>query len=81
MATERLEARVAALEVEIAGLKKRLEEKPASPKPWWKEIGTFANDPIFEEAMKLGERYRESLRPKPIKHRRKQDVRARHRSS
>ena len=47
MATAQLETRVAALEVEIAGLKKRLEEKSASPIPWWKEIGTFANDPIF----------------------------------
>jgi len=80
MATERLEARVAALEVEIAGLKKRLEEKPASPKPWWKEIaGGFANDPIFEEAMKLGEQYRRSLRP--TKSRRIQHARSRHRSS
>jgi hypothetical protein len=80
MATEQLETRVSALEVEIARLKKRLAEKPPSRRPWWKEIaGGFANDPIFEEAMRLGERYRRSLRP--TKARRTQHVRSRHRSS
>jgi hypothetical protein len=80
MATEQLETRVAALEVEIARLKKRLEGKPPSRQPWWKEIaGGFANDPIFEEAMKLGAQYRRSLRP--TKSRRTQHVRSRQRSS
>lgn len=30
-------------------------------KRWWREIaGTFANNPDFEEAMRLGREYRES---------------------
>ena len=36
--------------------------------PWWKQIrGSFANDPAFLEAMRLGRQYRESLRPKARK--------------
>jgi hypothetical protein len=32
--------------------------------PWWEEIlGSFANDPVYDEAMQLGRQYRESLRP------------------
>jgi hypothetical protein len=32
---------------------------------WLDDIyGAFANDPDFEEAMRLGREYRESLRPK-----------------
>lgn len=61
-----LEARVAALEPEVSRLK-GLVEKSAEPDDSWvsKIAGTFANDPIFEEAMRLGREYRESLRPKP----------------
>jgi hypothetical protein len=81
MATGQLEERVAVLEAELARLKKRLEREAVPPRPWWKEIGTFANDRIFEEAMKLGEEYRRSLRPKPAKRRRKRDAHPRHRSS
>ncbi len=80
MATAQLEARVSALEAEIARLKKRLQEQPPSRQPWWKEIaGGFANDPVFAEAMRLGEQYRRSLRP--TKSRRTQHARSRHRSS
>ena len=32
--------------------------------PWWEQIsGTFANDPICDEAMRLGRKWRESQRP------------------
>ncbi len=82
MATGHIEERVAALEAEIVRLKKRLERGPITHRPWWKGIaGGFANDPIFVEAMKLGQQYRRSLRPKPGRPRRKLDVRSRHRSS
>ena len=37
---------------------------PPPPPPWWERIDeTFADDPIYEQAMKLGLAYRESLRP------------------
>jgi len=72
-----LEARVAALEVEVARLRARLEasEPPKDEglsKPWWRKIaGTFEGDPYFAEAMRLGREYRESLRPKPRKPKKK----------
>ena len=57
----KMETRVTTLERELASLK----EQVASQKlPWWKaNLGQFANDPIYDEAMKLGRAYRESLRP------------------
>ena len=58
-----LEERVAALEVEIVRLKQLIE--PKMPAPWWEEwVGAFLNDPYFEQAMKYGRQYRESLRPR-----------------
>ena len=68
MAARELEGRVAALEAEVARLRQRLDATTKPAKPWWEEIyGTFADDPIYEEAMRLGREYRESLRPKPAK--------------
>lgn len=61
MAKAKLEERVAALEAEVARLKEKLETPANSSKPWWEQIqGSFANDPIYEEAMRLGRQYRES---------------------
>jgi hypothetical protein len=51
MAVPEIELRVAALEAEVAQLKQRLDAVTKSAKPWWREIyGTFANDPLYEEA-------------------------------
>jgi len=65
MAVISLEERVAVLESEVARLKERLtEEKPQAVVPWWEQTyGTFAESPEYEEAMRLGRAYRESLRP------------------
>jgi hypothetical protein len=65
MAVREIELRVAALEAEVARLKEQVE-KSVSPKGDWLEeiFGVFDNDPIYEEAMRLGREYRESLRPK-----------------
>lgn len=70
MAKSSVAQRLADLEAEVARLKAKLEGPP--PKPWWEEIaGMFANDPAFEEAMRLGREWRESFRPKPRKSRKK----------
>jgi hypothetical protein len=59
-----LEDRVAALEKEVEKLKRLV--KGGAKKDWLDQIvGSFANDPLYEEAMQLGREYRESLRPKP----------------
>ena len=59
-----LQQRVEIIEQELAQLKRQIGGK--DERPWWEQIwGTFANDPSFDEAMRLGREYRESLRPKP----------------
>ncbi len=64
MSQSRIEDRVAALEREVERLKAELPEKPLQTLPWWKKVaGTFAESEGFEEAMRLGREYRESLRP------------------
>jgi len=63
-----LEERVAALEVEVARLKQQIDAVTKPSGQWWQEIcGAFEGDPIYEEAMRLGREYRESLRPKEPK--------------
>jgi hypothetical protein len=62
MATETLEKRLTAVEEELATLKKQLNGRR---RPAWENIfGTFADSEGFEEAVRLGREYRESLRPK-----------------
>ncbi|NCR26552.1 MAG: hypothetical protein GPJ03_21605 [Microcystis aeruginosa G13-01] len=57
-----LEIRLAALEAEVAMLKRLLPT--VSETPWWEKIvGTFADDPVYEEAMQFGQQYRQSLKP------------------
>ena len=64
MTLSALEKRIAALEAELATIRRKIDAAGNS-QPWWERIaGTFAHDPIYEEAMKLGRKYRESLRPK-----------------
>lgn len=72
MANPTLKQRIEALEIEVARLKEKIEGPANFQKPWWRQIaGIFANDPAFEEAMRLGREYRESLRPKPTKRRKR----------
>ena len=79
MATGRFEDRLTFLETEVARLRGRMESAEQSGKPWWEQIaGSFANDPIYEEAMRLGREYRQSLRPKQPKRRIRRNGRPRH---
>jgi hypothetical protein len=59
-----LEQRVTDLEAEVSNLKRKVATLD-TVRPWWEQImGTFEDDPIYDEAMKRGRQYRESLRPK-----------------
>ncbi len=67
-AIEKLEQRLTALEAEVAMLKNANGAKPVDDRPWFEMIyGTFANDPHYEEAMRLGRKYRKSTKPKSKK--------------
>lgn len=61
MTNAELEKRIAVLEAEVALLKSKSEKEAETKMPWWEQIaGTFADDPIYDEAMRLGREYRES---------------------
>jgi hypothetical protein len=71
MAKNNIAQRVAALEAEVARLRAQVEGANAKTRDDWLDTvwGSFANDPAFEEAMRLGREWRESFRPKPSKRR------------
>ena len=82
MASETIEARLSALEREMSQIKRLLENASRPGEPWWERIaGAFEDDPAFEQAMKLGRQYRESLRPGKGTRRGRRDGRSRYRSS
>ena len=63
MPPQPLEERVTRLETEVNALKRHLKQGDAMRIPWWEQIaGTFADDPAFDEAMRLGRQYREAQR-------------------
>lgn len=63
MSSTELEKRIAVLEEDLADLKRKVEGVETA-KSWWERIaGTFEKDPVYEQAMKLGRAYRQSLRP------------------
>jgi hypothetical protein len=66
MANSNLALRMADVEAKLEQLTQKIENRDNEANvPWWHKIsGTFANDPAHAEAMKLGRKYRESLRPK-----------------
>lgn len=71
MTARKLEARVAAMERELAELTVRVDRLSAPKHDWVEQIwGTFRDAPLYQEAMRLGRQYRESLRPKPRKRKR-----------
>lgn len=69
MTVDELTKRVAALEREVTELKKQIQTRSKDDRPWWERCaGRFADDPGFEEMVRLGREYRESLRPKTSRH-------------
>jgi hypothetical protein len=64
MAATSLEERICVVETELERLRKQLAEvKPQTTARWERVFGTFADSEGFEEAVQLGRKYRESLRP------------------
>ena len=64
MPTATLEERVSQLERELKDVKCQLNHDQTATVPWWDKIfGSFANSTEYDEAMRLGREYRESLRP------------------
>jgi hypothetical protein len=65
MASGTLEERLMTLETRLDTLQRlvdeRLPQRPVTKKRGWQAIvGTFADDPIYDEAMRLGREWRES---------------------
>ena len=78
MTNKELETRVAALEQKVTELQAHLAKcasngaPPAEEGPWWQTTaGRFANDPVFDEIVRLGREYRESQHPDYAKKKRK----------
>jgi hypothetical protein len=66
MTLKELEARVKTLEKQVEQIQSQLPQQSQKEEPdyWWREkAGLFANDPIFDEIVRLGREYRESLHP------------------
>ena len=62
-----IEERVAKLEKQVAELQQT--RSPKNGRPAWLDYikGQFADDPVFDKAMELGRKYRESQRPRKRK--------------
>jgi hypothetical protein len=59
--SQQLETRVATLELELAQMKQMLVESSQRKNPWWLEIaGSCENDFTFDEAVRLGQEWRQS---------------------
>lgn len=66
MAARTLEDRVTTVEQELERLKRRLDTDNAPPPAGWEQIfGIFADDPLFEEAVRLGREWRDSQNALP----------------
>ena len=60
-----LEDRVTEIEAKLAKLDLASTVPQPDPINGWRKIwGAFADDPAFDEAMKLGREYREAQRPR-----------------
>ena len=60
-----LEKRVEALERELRSLKSAVQ-KTKSKAPWWERLaGTFRDDPLFDEMVEAGQKYRRSTTRHP----------------
>jgi hypothetical protein len=66
MTSAEIEKRLMALEQKVANL--AADHAPATNKDWVLNMwGSFSNDPDFEEAMRLGRKWRESENRKSLR--------------
>lgn len=64
LSQQQLEEKVIYLEQEMSQVKQILSINNKKSVPWWEKItGTFADNLAFDEAMKLGNQYRQSDKP------------------
>lgn len=74
MTLKELESRLVSLEAAVKELQQQLQTRNGVTPPsdaaapqqrhWWRDdAGRFADDPVFEEMVRLGQAYRDSLRP------------------
>lgn len=62
MMAANLEDRVDALEREVRQLKSAVRRSNKKQPPWWERMaGTFKDDPVFDEIVESGKRYRKAL--------------------
>ena len=61
MKPSEIEQRLAILEKAVAALQKQAQA--AHDNPWRSIIGHFANDPIYDEIIRLGREYRDAQHP------------------
>jgi hypothetical protein len=62
-----LERRLTAVEQEIAQLRMQLSAREPHTDNWLEAVaGTFANDPLFDQAMRLGRRWRRTENRKSL---------------
>jgi hypothetical protein len=59
-----MEKRLKALEETVEQLRTQVSKVSGKTGLWWREgAGRFANDPVFDEIVRLGKQYRDSLHP------------------
>ena len=64
MATDvTIEARLVAVEIAIEDLRRKVEVRAAAPDWLDRIIGSFADEPAFEEVIRLGREFRMADRP------------------
>ena len=63
MSQTEMETRIEVIERQLKTLQSKFEKIEKEKEPWWKQrMGSFADDPIYDEAMRLGREWRESQR-------------------
>jgi hypothetical protein len=62
MAVLSIEERMTALEAEVARLKRQMmAQSPQADIPWWeRRFGAFQDDPLYDQAARLGAEYRKA---------------------